>query len=135
MHVPSVEVLPRDEMVALRAVASVGQDKILDSVVRPATPRQEMVDLTSPVHSIAAIEACTVLELAETADQSGRKRDPLAAEEMRVQGGVLEVHARPPSDIVGPVHLYQRAQHRPQYHESIGHPREQANAIASVSAK
>ena len=70
---PLVEVPDGAEMIALGAVAAVGQHQVLDGIIRPARPSKEVVDLPTPTDRITAVEALAVLKVADPSDESGGK--------------------------------------------------------------
>jgi hypothetical protein len=126
---PALEVSDRTQMVALGPVAAIGEHQVLDSVVRPARPSEEVVDLTPAPDRITAVEARTVLQVADRSHEPGRERNALRAEQMGPQRLVLEVDAGPPRHVARPVELDEWTQHRAEHHQPVRHPGKEPNPV------
>lgn len=109
-----------DEVVTLGQVAAIGEDEVLDGVVGPAGPRQEVIDVTPAGQRVIAVEIAAVLEFAQSRHERQRKRDTVAAEEVRLQGLVLEPDPGPAGDVPTPVQLDQWSKHRSEDNEPVG---------------
>jgi hypothetical protein len=93
-------------------VARVGDDEVLDGVVRPPRPRDDVVHLAAGRQRAAAVEAVAALELCQPASQCLREGHPLRAEQVPPQSLLLDVDVVDPGDHPRPVELDQRAQER-----------------------
>ena len=67
---PMVEMRAVGEVITLRAVAVVGGNEVLDRVVRPPGPGEEVVDLNSGPERLTAVEASSLLHLDESGPDS-----------------------------------------------------------------
>jgi hypothetical protein len=64
---PSGEVRGRGNVVGLGAVASVGDDKVLDGVVRQPRPSQNVINRSTAIEPVAAVETSDCLATRPTA--------------------------------------------------------------------
>ena len=123
----------RGDVIALRGVASIGNDEVLDGVVGPARPSEEVVHLHLLAQPISAVEAGAVLEIGEVSNERPWEGGAFPTEEMRAELFVLGRYPRPPGDIPNPVQFDERPQYRAEHHEAIHHAVQQSELVAALS--
>jgi hypothetical protein len=116
---PASEMVRHDEVIALRQVAPISEHEVLDCIVGPASPRKEVVYVSSSDEPLPAVEASATLHVVELVDESLGKGRSLGPEEVRLKCCCLQPDSGPSRDVACPVEFDERTDHRSKHDQPL----------------